>query len=269
VRFIGTVPPSVQTAPKDQIISNTHIDVDIVTGVFGVTSSDHPGHGPIWGGDQAVDKYLKYGVGLYHVTGKATGAPGSWSCDGDAYVQLKDGNPLGKPVGDVAAAMMLVGLAGAAMATRADAPDASARDDYDDEPVTPHGDSEQDHIVAQAAEHTIINPDRGAEGAAGMACLLLIVIAISATVLSKDFAAGAVGAAGVARPSGRRRVWSHGHPIVGFFSGLIMGIGITVLMQQFAVWPLTRITAIVFPVVVAVICSLRAWLGRPYTFGAS
>jgi hypothetical protein len=37
-----------------------------------------------------------------------------------------------------------------------------------------------------------------------------------------------------------------------------------VLLQQFAVWPLTIVTAIVFPVVVAVICSLRAWLGRPY-----
>ena len=43
-----------------------------------------------------------------------------------------------------------------------------------------------------------------------------------------------------------------------------MGIGLTVLLQQFAVWALTIVTAIIFPVVAALICSLRAWMGRPY-----
>jgi uncharacterized Tic20 family protein len=66
------------------------------------------------------------------------------------------------------------------------------------------------------------------------------------------------------RPSGTRRIWAHGHPIAGFLSGLLLGIGVTVLMQQFAVWPLTIITAIVLPVVVALICAIRGYLGRPY-----
>ena len=53
-------------------------------------------------------------------------------------------------------------------------------------------------------------------------------------------------------------------PGVGFVFGLLGGIGITVLMQQFAVWPLTILTAIAFPVLVGLLCAVRAYMGRPY-----
>jgi len=253
VRFVGTVPPSVQSAPKQQLVSNTHIDVDIVTGLGGVTSSDHPGHGPIWGGQESVDKYLKYGVGLYHVTGKATGGPGGWSCDGDAYVELKDGNPLGKPVGGAAAGVTLIGLLGAAYASRAPAPSP------DDGSYIGSTDDEKD---AEDFATSDIQKS-GDDFAASLGCLLLIIIATGAAFLGKDIGAAAVGATGLSRRPGRR-IWSHGHPVFGFISGLLLGIGVTVLLQQFAVWPLTIVTAIVFPVVTAVICSLRAWLGKAY-----
>lgn len=243
VQFVGTVPPDVQNAPKDQLISNTHIDVDIVSGLFGVTSSDHPGHGPIWGGNQSVDKYLKYGVGLYHVTGEATGGPGSWSCDGDAYVQLKDGNPLGKPIGAAAAALAVVGVAGAGLSTLG-------------------GDPPEDALYGRGLAH-----DTETGLVASLGCLIFLVLATGAAVLGKDIAATSVAA--TASVGGRpRRVWAHGHPIMGFISGLLLGVGITVLLQQFAVWPLTIVTAIGFPIVTAVICSLRAWLGKAYRFAA-
>jgi putative component of membrane protein insertase Oxa1/YidC/SpoIIIJ protein YidD len=253
VRFVGTVPPSVQNASKSELVSNTHIDVDIVTGLGGITSSDHPGHGPVWGGQESVDKYLKYGVGLYHVTGKATGGPGGWSCDGDAYVELKDGNPLGKPVGGGAAGVTLLGLLGAALASRAPEPD-TADADY-------IGQTDAEKDVEDYATSEIQHS--GDDFAASLGCLLLIIIATGAAFLGKDVGAAAVGATGLSRKPGRR-IWSHGHPILGFISGLLLGIGITVLLQQFAVWPLTIVTAIVFPVVIAVICSLRAWLGKAY-----
>jgi uncharacterized membrane protein YoaK (UPF0700 family) len=114
------------------------------------------------------------------------------------------------------------------------------------------------------AEDAIIKPEPGQEGVAGFACLLLILIAITATFITADAAAGAVGAASSRRRPRNSRIWSHGHPVLGFISGLVMGLGITVLLQQFAVWPLTIVTAIVFPIVVAVICAIRAYMGRPY-----
>ena len=109
-----------------------------------------------------------------------------------------------------------------------------------------------------------LDADGPYEFVAGLGCPILLVIAVGASFLARDIGVGAAAVAGRGRTGIGGRVWSHGHPILGFISGLFLGIGVTVLLQQFAVWPLTIVTAIVFPVVVAVICSLRSWLGRPY-----
>jgi len=258
VQFVGSVPPEVENAPKGSLTSVTHIDVDIISGVAGTTSSDHPGRGPFWGGTEAVDKYLKYGVGLYHVEGKATGEPGGWSCVGDAYVELKDGNPLGKPVGGGAAGVTLASLIAAYASSRGGQP-----------ADNPYYMSDDDATRDQEDEATdMLQADGPYEFVSGIGCLLLLVIAIGAAFLLRGVGVGAMAVAGRRTGIGGR-VWSHGHPILGFISGLFLGIGITVLLQQFAVWPLTIVTAIVFPVVVAVIVSLRAWLGRPYKPRAS
>ena len=251
VGVTGTIPSSVPN--PSQVASNTHIEVEVVVNVFGVTSSDHPGHGPQWGGTQNVDNYLKYGVGLYHVIGHASGT-GGWSCDGDAYVQLKDGNALGKPIGGAAAGLTVLGLLGAAYASTAPQPDANA--DY----ITPPGGEER----AAENEATSMVRDSGDNAIASLGCLLLILIAIGIAFIGDGwFGMSAVAGPGLGSNKGRR-IWSHGHPIVGFISGLLLGIGVTVLMQQFAVWPLTIMTAIVFPILTAVICSLRGWLGRSF-----
>lgn len=77
-------------------------------------------------------------------------------------------------------------------------------------------------------------------------------------------AVGLVGtllARGLRKPEeGRKR----GHPIYGFLFGLLLGVGGTVLLQQYAVWPLTVITAFVVPGAVAVLGAIHAWIGRPY-----
>ena len=59
-------------------------------------------------------------------------------------------------------------------------------------------------------------------------------------------------------------MWADGRPVTGFSSGLVLGIGIAVLLRQYAVWALTAVTAIAFPLFVAVLTGVRAWLGRPY-----
>jgi hypothetical protein len=278
VRFVGKVPPTAGVSANDP--SSTIINVSIVEGVFGVDSSDHPGHGPFWGGLQNVDNYLKYGVGLYKVTGTADGRP-NWHCDGSGYIQLKDGNPLTKPIGAVAAGLAVLGAAGAAGAARAGAPDASSKPadkalEEDEAQADAENDSEvktsDDLVKVAVSDQTdyVSHPEPGGELAAGAGCLALIVMAAfvvaSGSGGSFSNAAAVAGAGAAARPA-RRRVWSHGHPILGFISGLVAGLGLTVVIQQFAIWPLTILTAIVFPVVVAILCGVRAHLGRPYRIG--
>jgi hypothetical protein len=60
------------------------------------------------------------------------------------------------------------------------------------------------------------------------------------------------------------RVWRRGRPILGFFSGLVFGIGVSVLLWQYNVWLLTTVTAIVVPVVLGILFGIYAWIGRPY-----
>ena len=260
VQVTGTAPS--QFAGQAGQTSNTHIEVKLIDGVFGVTSSDHPGHGPQWGGTQNVDKYLKYGVGLYHVVGHADGSPG-WKCDGDGYVQLKDGNPLGKPIGAGAAGLAVIGGAGALLSARAGAPDAG---DSGTSAAALTGDGGSDDADERTADDMadVVDPDGSLEAIFGFGCLLLIAVLVGGAFLAKTV--GVSGAAAMAAGTGepKRRIWSHGHPIAGFIFGLLGGIGITLLMQQFAVWPLTIVTAIVFPIVVALVCAVRAYLGRPY-----
>ena len=270
VRFVGAVPTSVRSAPKDQLISNTHIDVDVVVGLASVSSSDHPGHGPIWGGLENVDKYLGKTVGLYHVKGIATGSPGGWTCKGDAYVKLEDGSPLTKPAGAVAGGLAIVGGLGAFASTRGGKPEPGDASYDDAGGMAPEGESREETFFTPLEERTREAQgklDPTSDAYATMGCLLALVVATGAALTAKGVAASSVAAAAAGR-RGPRRVWAHGHPIAGFFSGLFFGLGLTVLLQQYAVWPLTIVTAIVFPIVTAIACSLRAWLGKAYSFAA-
>jgi putative component of membrane protein insertase Oxa1/YidC/SpoIIIJ protein YidD len=260
VSFDGTAPAA---GPNDP--NNTDIKVDIIEGIGGVTSSNHPGHGPHWGGQIAVDDYLKYGVGLYHVTGTATGA--GFSCAGDGYVRLEDGDPITKPVGAAATALAAIGAGGGLLSSRAAKPDmAPAADtsgvtgDDTSAEVSP-ADAELRHRLAEDVNDATADGWASASADAGCLVALAIVFFIG---FAAHGGAGAVSAMPAAAGAGRRRVWSHGHPIAGFFSGLVLGIGGTVLLQQFAVWPLTIVTAIIVPVVTGLLVGVRSYLGRAY-----
>jgi ABC-type uncharacterized transport system permease subunit len=79
--------------------------------------------------------------------------------------------------------------------------------------------------------------------------------------------AGGVAAAPNGRP--RRVVWSkvvfkRGHPVWGGLAGLALGLGVSVLLWQYAVWLLSLWTVVAVPVAVALLAALYAWYGRRY-----
>lgn len=251
----GMVPPEIQTLPRDQVQSNTTITVSIIEGVAGVSSSNHPGQGYTWGGPVDVDEYLKWGVGLYRVEGVATGTPG-WTCSGSGYVRL-DGNPLTKPIGQAGAGLVVAGGVGALASTR-------SKRRLDD--ATPSAEDVKQDFGRDVDAALGLKPRRtsiwerdlrgNAFVEAGCFFFLFGPLALEGS--------GPLGAAVVAGSRSAARVWVRGHPIWGAISGLALGAGLAVLGQQYALWPLTVLTGIVFPVYAAVVCGVRARLGRAY-----
>jgi len=256
----GTVPPDVQSLPRNQVQSNTTITVSIVEGVADVSSESHPGEGYSWGGQVNVDDYLRWGVGLYKVEGVAAGTP-DWSCTGSGYIKL-DGNPLSKPAGQAAAGVALVGVVGALASTLPKRKNAEVMESSADLRPTAQDVKEDfgkdvDKLLGVKPKPSLLD----SSPAWNVGCAVLVLCVLIASFLS--------GFAAVAPPARRRRVWAHGHTVLGAISGLLLGLGLAVLGQQFALWPLTVLSAIVFPVTTSILCGVRAYLGRPYAVGVA
>lgn len=254
VRVTGRVPPEIESVPRDQVQSTTTITVSIIEGVVGVSSSDHPGQGYTWGGPVNVDEYLEWGVGLYRVEGVATGTPG-WTCSGSGYVRL-DGNPLTKPAGQAAAGLTIVGGVGAVASTRSkrrpDDAAPSAEDVKQD-----FGKDVDAALGLKPRRPSVWERDLRGNAFVEAGCLFFLF----GPLALEGGGLGAVAVAGFRSPA---RVWVRGHPVWGAISGLALGVGIAVLGQQYALWPLTVLTGIAFPVYAAVVCGVRARLGRAY-----
>jgi hypothetical protein len=62
-----------------------------------------------------------------------------------------------------------------------------------------------------------------------------------------------------------RTMWKRGRPVLGFFSGLVMGLGVAITLQQFGVWTLSIVTAIAFPAFGALVGMARGIRGRAFT----
>lgn len=265
----GTVPGSVASLPEDQIKSSTTIHVSGIEGVVGFTSEVHPGTGPTWGGSVGVDDYLKWGVGLYLVSGEASGTPG-WTCTGEGYVKL-DGNPLSKPIGQGAAALTGIGAAGVALSGRPKKKP-TAQDLKED-----FG-RDLDAIIGVGGQPSAAPPP-GPDDRAGWGlehdlrqdvfilsgCLFFLLGPLAVNTIARSNGAGNVFVmAATGGGSGNRRVWARGRPVSGAIFGLVGGLGVAVLGQQFALWPLTIFSAIFTPIWYAVVCGVFAWIGRPY-----
>ena len=212
------------------------------------------GQGTSWGGEANVDEFFRYGIGLYRV--EASGSGPGWSCTATGYVKL-DGNPFAKPAGQAATALVAAGGIGVAFSSRPRRePDQSASPTALD--VEPAFGTIQT-LAAPGLKKSLWEKDLKGDALAKAACAFFLLGPIG----MEESVVGAVSAAAVAR-SKRERTWVHGHLVWGAVSGLGLGIGIAALGQQFALWPFTIFTAIAFPIYAAIVCGVRAWIGRPY-----
>src|SRR6266568_2939388 len=90
----------------------THLTVELEWGGITWSVHDEPTRGTSWEREVNVDKYAKYGVGLYKVSG--TSSAGSFSCTGAALVDVQGGNPLGTLAGGAGLGLTVLGSVGVA-----------------------------------------------------------------------------------------------------------------------------------------------------------
>lgn len=90
-----------------------HLKVQLEFGGFRWTVHDQETNGASWAKSVNVKDYAKYGIGVYKVIGVSTG-PGV-NCSGEALVRVK-GNPLTTVAGAGAAGLAVIGVAGVAAA---------------------------------------------------------------------------------------------------------------------------------------------------------
>lgn len=234
--------------------------IQIISGLFGVTTTNEDGTGNAWSSSSVnVDDYFTYGVGLYKVDIKVSGPGGS--CTATAYVKL-DGNPLTKPAG-IAGAVAVVGGAGVGFRARRKGPNLARVDAEEAVQLVQELLTDSDRKEAAAAADPE-NPEVDNMGIFEFSQYLLGCATLALLALPV-FGMGA-GAAGIGE---RPVVWSkkvrvHGHPILGFFSGLVAGLGAVVLLWQYAVWTLQLWNVVAIPVVVGVLGMIVAWRGKGY-----
>ena len=201
-----------------------------------------------------VDNYLKYGSGVYRVDVHSV-APGAWDCSTTFYVEMHGS----KLAAEVAVAVGAIGTVAMVASARGGEPDDTIKMQPDDQGVyDPEVSPEKLDIVEHNKQ---VERDRAATGGAdaGTGCLAAVLFALIAST-------GAFAMA-VPPPSGKSgRVWVKGHPILGFLSGLIAGLGFTVALWQFNVYPLTVYSAIVAPVIMAVLGGWRGWRGTAWKY---
>ena len=260
VRIAGTAPARAS--------GQTYLDYNIsfISGIFETDSRQElHGVGRRWSGRVNVDDYLGYGSGLYEVTGVVTTTTSSYRCPVTFYVYL-DGN---KAIGIAGAAIAGVGALGTVAAGRGKPPRVDptpAAGEGADGDVTV--DSLGKDLSRDVDKLAGVKKDAGANAINSIAswgCLLAFFIAL---FQEAEFLLGAMIPITALRSEGtERRVWSKGKPVLGTISGLVMGLGITVAAHQFGLWPLTIMTACVFPLLCAVVGGLRGWRGTAYKVG--
>ena len=209
----------------------TRLRVQIEFAGFRWTVRDEPTSGISWENTVPVDKYARWGVGLYKVVGQSAGPGGT--CSGSALVRVI-GNPLTTVVGAAAAGLTALGGLGLAAAGVASAlggqAEASAVEAEEEER------RQQDEYQRAQWER-----DRRSRGAS--LCTFFVLPALLLT--------GAAMAAGAGPPPGtkpaarlRRAGWRPRLSVAGIIGGLLAGAGTVVLLQQYAVVYPTRAVAI-------------------------
>jgi len=220
VREHTAVPVTMQSAE-----GITHLRVQIEFAGFRWTVRDEATSGTSWENTVPVDKYAKYGVGLYKVIGLSDGPGGN--CSGSALINVS-GNPLTTVAGAAAAGITALGAVGLAAAGAASAMESKA-----------------DIVTWERIERDQWEQIRREkqERRRNQLCFFFVLPALLLTGAAMTAGGGAPPAA---EPAARlpRVGWRPRISVVGLIGGLLAGAGIVVLLQQYAVVYPTRAVAI-------------------------
>jgi hypothetical protein len=220
----------------------TRLRVQIEFAGFRRTVRDEPTSGTSWENSVPVDKYAKYGVGLYKVIGLSEGPAGT--CSGSALVRVV-GNPLTTVAGAAAAGITALGGLGLAAAGVASALEGQAEGRAVEEGVT----AGTERTAEAAAEEERRLQDkwhredwerrRRKAGLCSLAALPALLLTGTAMAAGGGTPPTSKQGVRLARAGWRPRISA-----VGLIGGLLAGAGIVVLLQQYALVYPTRAVAI-------------------------
>jgi len=220
----------------------THLRVQIEFAGVPWTVRDEPTSGTSWQNTVPVDKYAKWGVGLYKVIGQSEGPAGT--CSGSALVRVV-GNPLTTVVGAAAAGITALGGLGLAAAGVASALEGQAEGRAVEERVS------KDFTWIGRPEHQLAPQEQDTEDVQDLKRTLhdlgfCYFFAFPALLLTGAAMAVGGGAPLATEPAVRlpRVGWRPRISAVALIGGLLAGAGTVVLLQQYAVVYPTRAVAI-------------------------
>jgi hypothetical protein len=231
------------------------IDLEIA-GVRRTVSSKTDDGDTSWSGSVNVKDYAWAGAGLYKVIGSATLSDGS-SCSGAALINVTR-NPLTTVAGAAAAATTAVGAVGVGTSAAASSLQgiragrkveewimdevASGGTEPKPQKARPMTEEEKDFWAWMDVYDLFFGPFLRPVGMWPPPCFALVLPALLLTGAAMAVPGGAPSA-----PSGvrlRRVPWRPRIRLGPLLGGLLAGAGIVVLLQQYAVTPLTRSLAI-------------------------
>jgi hypothetical protein len=217
----------------------TQLHIYYTVGGFDVDVYDAPAGGGTWSHPVDIHSFARFGVGYYRLKGVGVFAGGTF-CDGEVMVKVS-GNPLDSLAGDIAAGATVAGVLGILGAGLG----AGGGGGGDPGPPVTQGDvaAEEEQQKTRAALPAGYSPADAADEASRGWCFLFSVLMIP-LLLALLLGRSAL-AMGVVAPAVRvrRRVWPF---FVGPLSGLVTGLGVGVLLQQYAIVYPTRTYAIVY-----------------------
>jgi hypothetical protein len=223
----------------------THLRVQIEFAGFRWTVRDEPTSGISWENTVPVDKYAKWGVGLYKVIGLSEGPAGS--CSGSALVRVV-GNPLTTVAGAAAAGITALGGLGLAAAGVASALEGQAEGRAVEQGVATGIESinqaqeEEERRWHDRACRSYWEEQQRRKHSPDY-CLGFMLPALLLTGAAMVAGAGPPPAA---EPAVRlpRIGWRPRLSAAALIGGLLAGAGMVVLLQQYAVVYPTRAVAI-------------------------
>ena len=188
-----------------------------------------------WSDTVNVKDYAWMGAGLYTVTGSATLTDGS-TCSGSALINVS-GFPLTTVAGGAAAAVTVVGLAAVATTSAVSAREGASASGKIEDWMGNQLANRAKQDPPPEPEWTIIDEIMWHLTGPFGPCLIM---AIPGLILTGAAMAMPQSQPPVGGRRSRRVRWLPRITAVGVLGGLLGGLGIVVLLQQFAVIPLTR-----------------------------